>query len=80
MCYELSSAPSAFQKILSLILVGCIGYAHIDDVVVHGNGQEEHNRNLNQVMAGINKHNLKLNDEKCQYSVGSIDYAGYTIL
>ena len=51
---------------------------HIDDVVVHSNGQVDHDRNLNQVMAHINKHNLKLYDEKCQYSVGSIDF-GYTI-
>ena len=80
MCYGLSSAPSAFQKILSSILEGCHGCAHIiDDVVVHGNGQVEHDRNLNQVMARIKKHNVKLNDEKCQYSVGSIDFAGYTI-
>ena len=80
MCYELSSAPSAFQKILSSILEECHGCAHIiDDVVVHGNGQVEHDRNLNQVMARINKHNLKLNDEKCHYSVGFIDFAGYTI-
>ena len=50
MPYGLSSAPSAFQKILSSILSGIKDAFNInDDFIVHGKDSEQHDERLNEV-------------------------------
>ena len=49
-CFGLSSALSAFQKTTSSILSGLDGVqCYLDDVVVYGKNQDEHDRNLKPV-------------------------------
>ena len=76
--YGLSSAPSAFQKIVSSILSGMEGTVNLlDDVVVHGRDQAEHDQRLKEVLARFAKHNLTLNKEKCTFTASEIDFLGY---
>ena len=59
MPYGISSAPSAFQRILASVLNDCEGTVHlIDDVAVHGPTQEEHDRRLNKVLNKLSSYNL----------------------
>ena len=79
-CFGLSSAPSAFQKTMSSILCGLDGVqCYLDDVVVYGKTQEEHDRNLKAVYERLQKHNVQLNRKKCKESVSSLKFLGHTI-
>jgi hypothetical protein len=58
-CFGLSSAPAAFQKVLATTLdkpPGSINY--IDDVVVHGPSREVHDERLVKVLDLFLKHNI----------------------
>ena len=49
--FGLTSAPSAFQKIMRQIFDGLEGVAiYLDDIVVHGSCQEEHDSRLQEVL------------------------------
>ncbi|XP_055604219.1 uncharacterized protein K02A2.6-like [Uranotaenia lowii] len=48
--FGLVTAPELFQKVMDQILAGCEGtYWYLDDVIVEGNGREEHDTRLNVV-------------------------------
>lgn len=54
--YGLCSAPSAFSKLMSLVLKGLKGVQnYLDDVIVYGRTQEEHDGNLREVLAALKK-------------------------
>ena len=78
-CFGLSSAPSAFQKMMSVILCGLKGVqCYLDDVVVYGKTLQEYKQNLRAVLEKIRKVGLKLN-EKCQFDLDSIEFLGHLI-
>lgn len=48
--FGLVTAPELFQKVMDQILAGCSGtYWYLDDVIVEGNGREEHDERLKEV-------------------------------
>ena len=78
-CFGLASAPSCFQRMMSLILKGISGVTcFIDDIVVFGKSKEEHDKNLHVVLHKLSKVGMKLND-KCCFCVQSLDFLGHTI-
>lgn len=78
--YGLCSAPSAFCKMMSILLKGLEGVQYfLDDVIVYGKSKEEHDRNLQKVLAAIREAGLQLNDEKCQFNKSSLRFLGHTI-
>jgi len=80
MPYGLSSAPSAFQKIITSVLSGCDGALNLlDDIVVHGKNQEEHDKRLHKVLSKLAEVNLTLNTTKCQFHAHEIDFLGYRV-
>ena len=40
---------------------------------------KDHNHNLKQFMAAVNKYDLTLNEEKCSYNLKSIKLLGYIV-
>ena len=78
MPYGLSSAPSAFQKIVSSVLSGIEGTLNLlEDVVVYGNDKAEHDQRLDKVISQLAKHNLTLIEGKCTFAASEIDFLGY---
>ena len=58
-----------FQKRMSEIVSGLEGVVcMVDDVLVHGRTQEEHDQHLGAALARISNAGVILNDEKCEYS------------
>ena len=47
--------------------------AYIDNVTICGQNQAEHDLNLKEFMNGVVKYGLTLNENKCLYSLTSID-------
>lgn len=78
--FGICCAPEIFQKILEGILrecVGCINY--IDDIIVFGKTQMEHDQNLDMVKKTLLLNNVQLNEDKCLYGLQSIEFLGYEL-
>jgi len=68
MLLGISSAPEHFQKCMNKILNGLPGImCLIDDILVHGTSQAEHNKHLEAVLKCIQSTGITLNKEKCEF-------------
>ena len=66
--FGISSAPELFQKRMNEILAGCTeSLCLIDDVLVFGATQEEHDSRLDGVLARIQAAGVALNRDKCVF-------------
>lgn len=67
MPFGIKSAPEVFQKIMTQMVEHIEGAeAIIDDILVWGATQEEHDLRLRKVLDRAKEFNLKLNREKCE--------------
>ncbi|XP_064470125.1 uncharacterized protein K02A2.6-like [Ornithodoros turicata] len=78
-CFGLASAPSAFQHMMSLVLKGCKGVLfYIDDIIIYGRTEEEHQKNLYRVLQRLSAEGLKLN-HKCVFDVSELSFLGHVV-
>ena len=71
--FGITSAPKFFQKQMSKILNGLPGVlCMMDDILVHGITQQEHDQRLLAVLERLHKANVTLNKDKCQFSRRSV--------
>lgn len=79
-CFGLASAPSTFQKMMSIILAGLPGVqCYLDDVIVYGKDKGEHDKHLHEVLAKLQEAGLRLNPKKCQFHLSELSYLGHCI-
>ena len=77
--FGISSGSEVYQKHMVEMLEGMPGVVcHIDDILIFGSSQEEHDQNLMRVMNKIESVGLTLN-EKCEFSKNSIKFIGHII-
>lgn len=75
--FGLCSAPEIFQKIMSQLIVGIEGtFCFMDDIIIAGQTEEEHDARLGRVMEILRENNLTLNREKCEFKLRQIDFFG----
>ena len=78
--FGISSAPELFQKRINLILEGLEGVVcQIDDILVFGKDQEEHQRRLAKVLERLESANVTLNSNKCEFNKTSVKFLGYVM-
>ena len=78
--FGITSAPEYFQCWMSEILDGLSGVVcMVDDILVHGRIQEEHDEHLNKVLHRLQEAGLTLNMEKCQFSQSRVTFLGQVI-
>ena len=78
--FGISSAPELFQKRMNKILDGLDGVlCHMDDVLVFGATQAEHDRQLQAVLKRLKEAGITLNSAKCEFSKCSIKFLGSLI-
>ncbi|UYV70795.1 hypothetical protein LAZ67_8000653 [Cordylochernes scorpioides] len=78
--FVISSALGIFQKRMSQILEGLEGtLCHMDDILVYGSCQEEHDKRLEAVLTRLSKSGLTLNKDKCKFAVTTIKFLGHQI-
>ena len=51
----------------------------IDDILVFGQSQKEHDQRLDSVLKRISKAGITLNSEKCEFSKNSVKFLGHVI-
>ena len=62
------------------VLHGSEGVANLaDDLIVHGCGVEEHNRNLHAVLTRLKKKGLTLNGDKCHFRLSKLIFFGHDL-
>ena len=78
--FGVTSAPEKNQKIVAYVLHGCEGVANLaDDLIVHGCGIKEHDRNLHAVLTRLKEKGLTLNGDKCQFRLPKLTFFGHDL-
>ena len=75
-----STAPSVFQRVMDTVLQDLKGVvAFIDDILVTGETEEEHLRNLDAALQRLEDAGFTLKKVKCSFLQPDIDFLGYHI-
>lgn len=78
--FGITSAPEHFQKRMSEELSGLKGtLCMIDDILVTGKTQEEHDQRLMATLGRIQEAGITLNRAKCEFSKDKVTYLGQVI-
>ncbi len=78
--FVLSSAPSAFQKMMQTVLKKLDGVNnYLGDIIVHGNSQETHDKHLQAVRQRLEEVDLQINFDKTSFNQASIPFLGHVI-
>ena len=76
--FGISSTAEVFQNAIRDTLEGIKGAINIsNDILVFGNGQQEHNRALKAVLKQLRERGLTLNQAKCDFNKPSLEFLGY---
>ncbi|UYV73340.1 K02A2.6-like [Cordylochernes scorpioides] len=78
--FGIASAPAIWQRIIEQILSGIPGtLVYLDDILITGESEADHLRNLEAVLNRLNEYGLKANREKCNFFQESLKYCGHVI-
>ena len=78
--FGINSAPEHFQRRIVETLAGLEGaIVHVDDVLVYGKTQEEHDARLHAVLKKIESARGTLNKDKCEFSKESLTFLGQVV-
>ena len=78
--FGISSAPELFQSRMNRILEGLEGnLCHMDDVLIYGADQAEHDSRLRTVLERLQTAGVTLNAQKCVFNKRKIRFLGHII-
>uniref|UniRef100_A0A914WQW0 RNA-directed DNA polymerase n=1 Tax=Plectus sambesii TaxID=2011161 RepID=A0A914WQW0_9BILA len=76
--FGVSSGPAIFQQVMDKMLAGIQGIgAYLDDVIISGSSEAEHDHHLHQVLQRIADYGFHVRQEKCSWRVTSVEYLGF---
>ena len=78
--FGVTSAPEKYQQIIRDVLRGCEGVANIaDDLIIHGRGEEQHDKRLLAVLDRLKETGLTLNEDKCEFRLPRLTFFGHEV-
>lgn len=78
--FGITCAPEIFQRVMSDMLGGIDGVIiYIDDVVIAGETEQEHDKRLQQVLSVLRNNNAMLNESKCVFRVQELEILGFKV-
>ena len=78
--FGIKSAPEVFHRTVADLFSDIEGVeTYVDDFLIHGSTEEEHDRRLRQVLERCRQVNLKLNLGKCEFKKTELQYLGHVI-
>ena len=78
--FGITSAPEHFQRRMSEVLQGLKGVVClIDDILIYGKTQAEHDKRLHAVLLKIAEAGITLNDKKCEISQSQVKFLGQIV-
>ncbi len=76
----LKTSPSALSRLLEYVFQGFHNAViYLDDVLIGSRTWDSHLQHLDQALARMKQHNLKIRLRKCKFAEPSVEYLGYTI-
>lgn len=77
--YGVSCAPEVFyNRFRSIFSFNNVG-TYIDDIILWGKNQKEHDETLRKVLIAAREHGVKFKLTKCQFSVNETNFMGHVI-
>uniref|UniRef100_A0A8R1IJM7 RNA-directed DNA polymerase n=2 Tax=Caenorhabditis japonica TaxID=281687 RepID=A0A8R1IJM7_CAEJA len=74
------TAPMVFQRIMDKMITGLSGVtAYLDDVIIVGRDEKEHNENLFELFQRIAEYGFRVKLEKCRFLERRIKFLGFII-
>ena len=78
--FGITCAPEIFQRRMSQIVSGLPGVVCLlDDVLVFGSTEKEHNTRLHEVLRRLERAKVTLNKDKCLFKQTSITFLGHVV-
>ncbi|XP_021379798.1 uncharacterized protein K02A2.6-like [Mizuhopecten yessoensis] len=78
--FGIASAPANWQRTMEQVLQGIPGVqCIIDDMIITGRTDDEHLRNLAEVLGRLEKYGLHANIDKCNIFKEKIEFCGHVI-
>ena len=78
--FGITSAPEHFQRRMSGLLQDMEGTVCLmDDILVHGRSQEEHDQRLIAVLCRLQEAGITLNEKKCEFSQNRVKFLGQIV-
>ncbi len=82
MPFGLTNAPATFQKHINNVLranLDIFVLAYMDDIIVFSSTMGEHTEHVKWVLQQLDKHDLRVELDKCEFHVQETDFLGYVI-
>jgi len=82
MSFGLKNAGATYQRLMDKVLALMQGrnvQAYVDDMVMTSQERGQHAADLEELFATISKYRLKLNPEKCVFSVEAGKFLGFML-
>lgn len=82
MPFGLKNAPATFQRGMNNILaefIGTICFVYLDDIIIIGKNLKDHMENLSKVLERLEKYNLKIQLDKCEFMKRETEFLGHVI-
>jgi hypothetical protein len=82
MPFGLTNAPATFQGLINHTLYDCLddyAVAYLDDVLIFSRTFEEHQEHVMQVLERLQRENLTLKPEKCEFYTQETEYLGHLV-
>lgn len=82
MPFGLKNAPSTFQRVMDNVLrehIGKLCFVYMDDIIVYSTSLEEHICSLKKIFETLDKYNLKLQLDKCEFLSKEVAYLGHIV-
>ena len=78
--HSATSASEVFQRELDRILKDCPGcVVQMDDILIFGSNQNEHDSNLDRVLGRLQDHGLTVSKDKLIFNTSKIEFVGQLI-
>ena len=78
--FGLAAAPAIFQKFMNELIAGRKGiYAYLDDILVVGSTEKEHDSRLIELLQLLKSRNVNLNKNKCIIKAKQVPFLGYIL-
>ena len=78
--FGLKNAVGLCSRIMRQIFSDVVGVSiYLDDLLIHAESREEHDRVLRTVLTRIREHNLTLNMRKCHFYQDSVSFLGHRV-
>ncbi|XP_034780493.2 uncharacterized protein K02A2.6-like [Acipenser ruthenus] len=78
--FGVSTAVAIFQRFMDTLLAGIPGVKpYLDDILVSGRTQAEHDERLQEVLQRFAHAGLRLQKEKCYFAVKQVEFLGFCV-